>query len=378
MLEGARFAGIARRAGFRFYTGVPCSHLGPLLDHVALAPDLRFVPAANEGDAVAIASGAALGGTPAIALFQNSGLGNAVNPLTSLNLVSRIPVLLLVSWRGEPGGAPDEPQHEVMGAITPRLLDLMGIPWTILPEAPDAIEGAVAAAARHLEHARTPYALVVRGSGGQPASTQTIPVRRPLPALEPPDWPAARQPRAAYLAAVRARTSARDILVATTGHTGRELYAAGDAPGQLYCVGAMGCASSLALGLSLARPDRRVVVLDGDGAALMRLGALATIGFLAPPNLHHVLLDNERHDSTGGQPTVSASIDLGAIARACGYPRVVRAHSADALGEVLAAPQTALSFTHVKVAPGVTGRLPRPRETPAAIAERLRTFLEQT
>ena len=140
-------------------------------------------------------------------------------------------------------------------------------------------------------------------------------------------------------------------------------------------VGSMGCASSLALGLALSRPDRRFIVLDGDGAALMRLGALATIGYQQPENLLQVLLDNEAHDSTGGQSTVTHSIDLGAVARACGYPRVVRARGADELRQAVACWESGLTFAHMKTRPGEAKDLPRPSVTPVEVARRFGRWL---
>src|SRR5262249_43067797 len=138
-------------------------------------------------------------------------------------------------------------------------------------------------------------------------------------------WPARLPTRSEVLRAVQSTARVTDAVIATTGFTGRALYALEDCPNQLYLVGSMGCAGTLGLGLGLAQPRRRVIVLDGDGAALMRLSALATIGYERPANLVHILLDNEIHESTGGQATVSHSVDLAAVARACGYPRVVRA-----------------------------------------------------
>jgi phosphonopyruvate decarboxylase len=143
----------------------------------------------------------------------------------------------------------------------------------------------------------------------------------------------------------------------------------------LYLVGSMDCASGVGLGLALAQPRRRVIVLDGDGAALMRLGALATIGRRRPPNLVHGLLDNEGHESTGGQATVSHAVDLAAVAQACGYPRVIRAADLDVCARALEEGGTELSFIHVKTRPGENKDLPRPAVTPRQVAERLRRWL---
>jgi phosphonopyruvate decarboxylase len=376
VIAAASFCSAARAHGLTLYAGVPCSHLTPFIDHVIGDRSLRYVGAADEGSAVAVASGSELGGRRAIAMMQGSGLGNAVNPLTSLSAVFEIPVLLVVTWRGEPGGVPDEPQHALMGAITPRLLELMGIPWEDFPTEEDAIAPALGRAVERMERLRTPVALVLRkGTVEAGASRAQAVARAPGPPLEPASWSGARPSRRELLAAVQQATTPGDIVVATTGYTGRELYALDDRPNQLYLVGSMGCASSVGLGLALAAPSRRIVVVDGDGAALMHLGAMATLGHERPANLVHVLLDNEAHDSTGGQPTASATADLAQVARACGYPRVVRASTADALGEAVAGARGELTFVHAKARAGVTGALPRPSVTPVQVAARIRALV---
>jgi sulfopyruvate decarboxylase TPP-binding subunit len=167
MIGAGDFMAAAAGRGYTLYTGVPCSYLTPFINAAIDSPALRYVPAANEGDAVAIAAGASLAGRRAVAMFQNSGLGNAVNPLTSLTWTFRIPVLLVVTWRAEPGGAADEPQHELMGPITPRLLELMEIPWQRFPAEPGAIAPALEAADASMARTGLPYAFVMqKGSVG--------------------------------------------------------------------------------------------------------------------------------------------------------------------------------------------------------------------
>jgi phosphonopyruvate decarboxylase len=382
MIEAGRFVAAARARGFALYAGVPCSYLTPFINHVLAdasgavdATRLRYIGAANEGDAVAIAAGAELGGLRSVAMLQNSGLGNAVNPLTSLTWTFRIPVLLVVTWRGEPGGPQDEPQHELMGRITPRMLELMDVPWAPFPVVEAEIGPALDAACAWFAREGRPYALVMRkGSVAEDGNTAPEPRHRPRGA---PRGMEAR-PRATRrqaLAAIQAALGPDDVLVATTGYTGRELYALGDRPGQLYMVGSMGCAVSLGLGLATARPDRRIVVVDGDGAALMRLGALATVGAERPPNLLHVVLDNGMHESTGGQATVSANVDFCALATASGYPEAFAVGDPEALREQMERRVAGLRFVHVPIRPGVTGPLPRPTVTPAEVAARLRAHL---
>ena len=375
MATAAAFVRAARERGLRLFTGVPCSYLKPFIDYVIDSPDLRYVPAANEGDAVAIAAGSELGGAPGVVMLQNSGLGNAVNPLTSLTATFRIPLLLVPTLRGEPGGAPDEPQHELMGAITTRLLDLLEVPWELFPSDDRHVPAALDRATTHMREHRTPYALVMRKDTVEPHALAAVPEERPprAPALPPAAAPFAT--RREVLELVRRHAGPADVLVATTGYTGRELAALGEDPRQLYVVGSMGCASSLGLGLALARPDVRVIVLDGDGAALMRLGAWSVIGYERPANLVHLVLDNGRHESTGGQATVSRSVDLCGVAAACGYPRVARPASLDQLALFLDGARGELAFAHVPIHRGTTRDLPRPTVRPPEVAERLRTHL---
>ncbi len=366
------------KAGFALYTGVPCSYLKPFINYVIDSPKLHYIGAANEGDAVAIASGAEVGGRHAVVMFQNSGFGNTVNPLTSLNAIFKIPVLVIATLRGEPGGPHDEPQHELMGQITTGLFDLMRIPWEYFPQEESKIAPALERAVQHMTNTKTPFAFVMQKDAVESYKLKTKPSPRPVDVgnLDTRPWPASLPTRTEVLRAVQGGTSRRDdAIVATTGYTGRELYALGDHENQLYMVGSMGCASSFGLGLAWARPDKRVVVLDGDGAALMRMGNFATLGYERPTNLVHVLLDNEAHDSTGGQSTVSHSVDFCAIARACGYAQAWRVTSLEELTNRLASPARELTFLHVKTKPGAPSDLPRPKTTPIQVKERLEKWL---
>jgi phosphonopyruvate decarboxylase len=379
MIEAAEFINRAREFGFQLYSGVPCSYLKPLINYVIDSPEVQYIGAANEGDAVAIVSGAELAGKRGVVMFQNSGFGNAVNPLTSLNAIFRIPALVIVTWRGEPGGAADEPQHRLMGEITPNLFELLGIPWAFFPEQEEAIGPTLARAVNCMADSGLPYGLVMRKDSVKPYKLKTAlpPVPPPSLTLPAPAWPAKRLAREEALGVVRAHVQSRDAVIATTGYTGRALYALADRANQFYMVGSMGCASSLGLGLAWAEPQRRVIVLDGDGAALMRLGALTAIGCQAPPNLVHILLDNELHESTGGQATAAHSVDLAAVAQACGYPRVVRAATPVELGQAIDQAGAGLTFIHVKTSPQGDQPLPRPKETPVALAGRFRAWLRE-
>jgi phosphonopyruvate decarboxylase len=389
MIQAEDFMRQAREYGFSLFTGVPCSYLNPFVNYTIDAPDLAYIGAANEGDAVAIASGAELAGRRAVVMFQNSGLGNAVNPLTSLNAIFRIPALLIVTWRGQPGGAHDEPQHKLMGKITPEMFDTMRLPWSFFPRDEDEIAPALEYAVDVMDRTGLPFGLIMEKDSVAPHPLQSRPEPRPQAseATLARQWAAESAELPSLSEALRiAQNSARptDAVITTTGFTGRALYALEDRPNQLYMVGSMGCASSLGLGLAVSQPLRRVIVIDGDGAALMRLGAMATIGYERPSNLIHILLDNERHESTGGQSTVSHSVDLGAIARACGYTRVISAGSLDQLAgaldqsaEALGQSTERLTFIHVKTRPGKIENLPRPTVTPRQVAGRFRAWLRE-
>lgn len=388
MIEAKSFVETARQAGFGLYTGVPCSYVKPFINYVIDAQaagstdgraPLSYIGAANEGDAVAIATGAELGGQRAITMMQNSGLGNAVSPLTSLNAIFRIPTLLIVTLRGEPGGPKDEPQHELMGQITIQMLETMSVGWEYFPTEESQVAGAIERAIGHMTKTELPFCFVMKKDSVAPYKLTSKPKARPFPSSDPgappPEFPTARPSRTEALRAVQKATGPADLLVATTGYTGRELYACDDRANQLYMVGSMGCAATFGLGLARARPDRRVIVLDGDGALLMRMGALATLGYERPDNLVHVLLDNEAHDSTGTQSTVTHSVDLGGCARACGYPEVARITGVDALEAALADRKPGLRFLHVKTRPGAPDDLPRPKITPREVATRLKAHL---
>jgi phosphonopyruvate decarboxylase len=378
MIMADVFVNAAKERGFALWSGVPCSYLKPFINYVIDDPEARYVAAANEGDAVAIASGSALAGTPAIVMFQNSGLGNAVNPLTSLSYIFKIPVLLITTLRGEPGGPHDEPQHALMGPITTRMLDLMEVRWEYFPVEEAEVRPSLDRACAHMKGTGLPFAFVMKKDSVGPWPLKTKPV--PRRAAGAPHRAGRSRPasvtRTEMLKALRAAVRPEDAVLATTGFTGRELYALEDSENQLYMVGSMGCVSSLGLGMALAQPKRRVVAVDGDGAVLMRMGALSTIGYERPPNLVHIVLDNGAYESTGDQATLSGSTDLPAVAAACGY---FRTREVTTPGEFAAAivehRNDGLTFIRARILSGVPDGLPRPKVTPEEVARRLERFL---
>ena len=384
MIVAEDFLAACARRGLRFYSGTPCSYLKPFINAVINDSALTFRDAVNEGDAVAMAAGAHVAtGAPGVVMFQNSGLGNAVNALTSLNFPFRVPVLLIVTHRAEPGGPPDEPQHELMGAITTTLLDTLEIPWAPFPATAEAIAGALDAALGYFREHSRPYALVmphgaVADNSLRAPRDQTPIGRREVSFQETLSLPYGdRATRDAALALLLAAKRPDDVVVATTGYTGRELYTLGDAPNHFYMVGAMGSASAFALGLAIHQPARRVWIVDGDGAALMRLGNVASIGAFAPRNLFHLVLDNEAHDSTGGQSTVSRGVSFGAIARASGYATAAGSDSLDELNRLLAV-HTANggpTLVHFRIKAGTMENLGRPKTKPVEVKTRLMRHL---
>ena len=381
MIRASAFLGELRQAGFGLCSGVPCSYIAPLINAVIDSPEMPYMGAANEGEAVAIAAGAQLGGVRAMVMFQNSGLGNAVSPLTSLTAVFKVPVLIVTTWRGQPGGAPDEPQHKLMGPITPSMLDVMRIPWEPFPENEAEISGVVGRAVAHMDATGTPYALIMSKGAVAAQELKTRPDfdrahAVPFPVADPIS--PQRLNVDEVLRAIQDHTGPRDAVLATTGFTGRALYAIDDRQNQLYMVGSMGCVSSLGLGLARVQPERRVIVLDGDGAALMRLGALAIIGHQQPQNLVHILLDNSVHDSTGAQATVSPTVDFATLAAACGYPHVRRIQDLDDLQAELISPRRQLTFLHLRTKPRQNRKLPRPQMTPAEMARRFQLSMGVT
>lgn len=376
MISADAFLDPARDLGFDFYTGVPCSFLTPLINRVISDRRLDYIGAASEGEAVGIAAGAWLAGRRAVVMCQNSGLGNTVNPFTSLNYPFRIPTLLIVTWRGQPG-LKDEPQHALMGEITAALLDAMRIPHCRFPMAEGEVATALAEADRAIAARDLPFAFIMEKGSVRDDGLDQPTLALPEPGLRT-DYckSGARPARVAVLEQFLALVPEDAAVIATTGKCGRELFTLADRPQHLYQVGSMGCASAMGLGVAL-HVKRPVVVLDGDGAALMKMGNFASIGARRPENLLHVVLDNGVHDSTGGQATVSPSVDFASVALACGYRG---AFSCDDLEGFEAAFATALAspgpqLIHTRIAPGSIAKLGRPTVSPPEVARRFKAFL---
>jgi phosphonopyruvate decarboxylase len=373
VLSPKRFFEALAHAGIGFFAGVPDSLLKDfcafVTDH---APRERHVITVNEGSAIALAMGHHLAtGEAGLVYMQNSGLGNAVNPLTSLASpdVYGIPMLLVIGWRGEPG-VKDEPQHVQMGRVTEAVLDAIDVPHAVLPHDDTAAEAVVLEAKRRMAERSGPYALLVQKGTFEPYTLQKNDART------------FEMTREQAIACFVRTAPPGSIIVSTTGMPSRELFEVREQRGEPHAsdfltVGGMGHASQIALGLALARPDRRVYCLDGDGAVLMHMGGLATIADLAPANYRHVVLNNGAHDSVGGQPTVALVADLSQAARAAGY-RHARSVETEpdltvALRELAGTDGPAL--VEVRVQKGNRKDLGRPTMTPADLKSALMNYV---
>jgi len=365
MLNCQAFYDLITEHGLDFYAGVPDSLLKDFCAYVTdHTPTDRNYITANEGSAVALAAGHYLAtGKPGVVYLQNSGLGNTVNPLTSLSdqAVYGIPMLLVIGWRGETGKK-DEPQHVKMGSISREVLDAIGVEWAELPQDPDAARAAVAHAAKRLSERPAPYAFLVRSATFEKYK------------MAKKDASPYAMSREEAIGAILDHLPKDAPIVATTGMPGRELYEHREQRGQPHerdflTVGSMGHSSQIALGIALAQKDKKVYCLDGDGAVLMHMGGLATIGTSGAKHYKHICLNNGAHDSVGGQPTVAFEVDLGAVAKACGYPAVFRADDRAQLDQTFAAFDAAEgpAFLEVRVKIGHRDDLGRPKMSPSEL-----------
>ncbi len=328
MLNCQQFYESIRGKGIDFFTGVPDSLLKDICAYITdhTAPEKNII-AANEGNAIALAAGYHLAtGKVGMVYLQNSGLGNCVNPLTSLTdpEVYAIPVILMVGWRGEPGKK-DEPQHKKMGRIMTSAIQSIEVPYAVLPADFPEAEGALEKAFSYAVEHSTPYGLVVKEGTFEPYQLQTK-----TQSLYPLN-------REQAIRALVPLLGPDDIIVSTTGKTSRELFelraGRGEEQKDFLTVGSMGHASSIALGIALQKQGRIVYCFDGDGAAIMHMGSMATIGKLQPRHFRHIIFNNFVHDSVGGQPTAADAIDFCAIARANGYRAAFRAETESQIKE---------------------------------------------
>ncbi len=374
MINTAIFGAELKALGFEFFSGVPCSYLKNLINFAI--NDCEYVMATNEGEAVAIAAGAALGGKKAVVLMQNSGLTNATSPLTSLTYPFQIPLLGFVSLRGEPGHS-DEPQHELMGQITAELLTVMKIHWEYLSSDLTEVKLQLQRANEYIKQNKVFFFIVKKGSFASICLENQFLEKPSNHVICNKSSDDHLPTRYQVLEVINSLKDSKTAQLATTGKTGRELYEIEDAKNNLYMVGSMGCVSSLGLGLALTKPEKAVVAIDGDGALLMRMGNLATNAAYSPANLLHILLDNQSYDSTGGQQTVANNIKFVDVAAACGYPNSIYVHNLEELAQRIQTwkKQQGLTFLYIKISQGSKKELGRPKMKPFQVKNRLEVFI---
>jgi phosphonopyruvate decarboxylase len=370
VITGHDVAQLLERHRFDFFTGVPCSLVEDVIAVLEQGSRAPYVAAVREDAAVGMAAGAWFAGRRPCVLMQNSGLGTSLNALASLSLMYGLPALVIVTWRGYEGK--DAPEHILTGAITPKLLELLGMPYRVLSEETAAAD--VAWAAREMEARMQPVAIVVppkvvqTGGVHSAAATSPPPTAGALPAAR------ALTPAVSRLAALTAarKPLGTEPIVHANGYVCRESFAVGDRPQNFYMIGSMGLASAIGLGLALATP-RTSVVFDGDGNLLMNFGILAMVGGLRPRNLVHVVFDNEVYGSTGNQASPSRGVRLDRVAAAAGYRSAVAVTAAaDVEGAVDAAVRSdGPHFVLAKVT-AEEADVPRIPYSPAEIRDRFR------
>lgn len=350
---------LVRIIGSDFYTGIPDSQLKALCDYLMDYYGIdskHHIIAANEGNCTAIAAGYHLAtGKIPVVYMQNSGEGNIINPVASLlnDKVYAIPVLFIIGWRGEPG-VYDEPQHIYQGEITVKLLEDMDIKSFIIDRKTTEEEtaGIMADFRTLLAMGKNAAFIIRKGALSYEGKTEYKNENEMV-----------REEIIRHIVKI----SGEDPVIATTGKAGRELFEIRDANGESHkydflTVGSMGHASSIAFGIALSKPNKKVWCIDGDGAVLMHMGSMAVLGANNPHNLVHIVINNGAHETVGGMPTVAEKIDLPAMAKACGYSYVNRAKNFEELDRELQRVKEyeGLSFVEVKCAIGARENLGRP------------------
>jgi phosphonopyruvate decarboxylase len=348
-----------------FFSGVPDSTFKAWMKFLSETKELTNIIACNECEAAANAAGYYLAtNKTGVVYMQNSGLGKIVNPHTSLlsKDVYSIPAIYMIGWRGEPG-IKDEPQHKMMGRIIKDLLNVLEIPYEILPEKPEQARQTIKRIKEKAQEQSSPAAIIIKKG--------TI---EEYTGKQEEEKPGMTREQAIHLIC----DNLKGVFVSTTGKTSRELFEYRKARQQptndFYTVGSMGCCSSIANTIAL-NTNKKVVILDGDGAAIMQMGSLTTIGHYKPENLYHIVFDNNSYESTGGQPTVSETINLEKIALAAGYRKAETAETPSQLTSSLQkiSEEKGPHMLIIKVKKGSRKDLGRPTSTPA---ENKKTFQE--
>ena len=357
MLDQKKVFDCLAQHGVSYFAGVPDSYLNGFCNYALAHCGDRNVITANEGNAVALAAGHYLA-TKEIPLvyMQNSGEGNTVNPIASLadKDVYAVPMLLLIGWRGQGNTEPNHPQHKLQGEITAGLLDLLHIPYSVLDDDDSKFADAVEKAVKYCREERGIYAFIApKGVMADPDKPNNVDDVYPMSREE-------------AIEVILDQMPENTIYSATTGRATRELFFLREKRGEgkehdFLNVGSMGHASSVALGIALSKPDRPVVALDGDSAAIMHMGAMTMVSKVSAPNFLHVILNNGAHESVGGQPSAGHLLDWTKIAEACGYatmqhPVTTKEELIEAIEELKKADRAA--FIDCRIHKGLARKLP--------------------
>ncbi|MBE5941127.1 MAG: phosphonopyruvate decarboxylase [Lachnospiraceae bacterium] len=357
MLEQEKVFKTLANYGIRFFTGVPDSYLNGFCNYALEHCGKENIIAANEGNAIGIAAGHYFA-TKDIPLvyMQNSGMGNSINPLASLvdKDVYAVPMLLLIGWRGQGNTEPNHPQHKLQGEITPHLLDVMHIPYSVLTDDHQEFDDVIEKAVKYCKETRQPYALI---------APKGVMAAMDKPNNKDDFYPLSREEA---IEIILDHMPADTVYSATTGRATRELFFLRETRNEtknhdFLNVGSMGHGSSVALGMALEMPKRKVVALDGDSAAIMHMGAMTMVSKMDVPNFMHVILNNGAHESVGGQPSAGHCVDFTSIAEACSYatvhqPVTTKAELVDAINALKDCGRA--SFIDCRIHKGLNRKLP--------------------
>ena len=379
MIEPAEFIDALVCSKYDIISGVPCSNISALFHALEHSTRLQYVTATSEGEAVGIVVGGWLAGKKAAVICQNSGVGNIVNPMASLNAPYLIPTTLFVSMRGA-HGFPDEPQHDIMGRETWNILELLSVESEMLPENIEKFEFALSQANNQLLNRQSRAFLI------NPAVIKNLQEIYPdqVVATHPSCSPIHQDVGGKMVTRQEAivilmQAFNKYATIATTGYAYRELHATGDRANYFYMAGSMGQAAAIGLGVSI-NTTRPTIVLDGDGALLMNMGVCATIGRQAPNNLVHIVLDNGLFESTGGQRSNAKSVDFSQIAQGCSYKQVWQCSGREAIERFSQSidPLSGPTFAHIRVAPLNGPSVSRPKLNLPQLAVRFKEFVVAT
>ena len=356
-MKAKEFILFLKENGIQSFTGVPCSVFKEVINY--LEKNDNYIPATSEGEAMGIAAGVALSKNIPAVIMQNDGFGNAINPLSSLNKLYELPALLIISWRGEPEKK-DAPQHKWMGKTIIDLLRIFQIEYLILNDDLKSQKNPICSIINRVKNENKICALICKKDLFEKEKYEDSTYKKELLSRE--------EAIKIILGGIEDNTP----IISTTGKISREIYKNKDRKNNFYMLGSMGCASSIAFGFYQNKQEK-IVVIDGDGAVLMKMGTLATIGAHHPKEFLHICLDNESYESTGGQTTITKKIELSKITRAVNYKVVETINNKEGIKKFLRQwnlnPE--LSFLHIKVKNKTDEKLGRPKETPVDIRNRL-------